>query len=916
MPYCSFCGSELAADVRFCPDCGKSVSKSRSGPNTDDVATIDYEATATSPLPPPRPPSSPQRSASRTSASVEYLVSEGRFLPGRLLAGRYRIIALLGKGGMGEVYRADDLTLGQPVAMKFLPEEATSHEGILERFKNEVRIARRVSHPNVCRVYDVGEVDAATFFTMEYVDGEDLASLLRRIGRLPQDKAVEIARQICAGLAAAHAKGVLHRDLKPANIMLDGRGQVVITDFGLAGVADDIRGPEVRSGTPAYMAPEQIEGREVTMLSDIYALGLVLYEVFTGKRAFAEKSLGVLQGSDRAPSRPSSVVRDIDPVVEKVILRCLEYDPGSRPPTVLAVSAALPGGDPLAAALAAGETPSPEMVAAAGETVGLRSHLAMICLAALLIAMAFMGFLGVHYSGIDRMHLELPPEVLAQKAREITARLGYPDRPLDVAYGMDYDGDLQDAIEKNDRPRPDWNKVLAGRPTLFYFWYRQSPDYMYAEGYHDQFLNPGVVTSYDPPPTLSGMINLNLDPQGRLIEFDAIPPQKMDAGSTSAPYDWAALFSEAGLDISKFQRVDPQWNSLAASDARAAWTGVWPGTSRVLRVEAASLSGKPVFFSLIGDWTKPNRVKEPAVSFGKKATQIVTVIVLLALLAGAVFLARRNYRHGRADREGAFRLAAVMFVLDMLLWLCRTHLMPTLSTLVLFLIAAAGSLFVAAVTWILYVALEPWVRRRWPQTIISWSRLLSGQLRDPLVGRDILFGVMLGVVWILIFQLRSIPVMRQGGVPFLGNADYLSGGRIALGAWLRQVPSSILGTLQFFFLLLGLKFVLRRDWLAAIAFVAFYALPRGLQDAHAAIETPTLIVVYSIAVLIVLRFGLIPLAIAIFTVDMAGGLPLSGDLSSWFMTNSLLALASVVVLAIWGFYHSLGGQPVWKMEME
>ncbi|HXJ91007.1 MAG TPA: serine/threonine-protein kinase [Candidatus Binatia bacterium] len=919
MPYCSFCGTELASDVRFCSDCGKPVSKAKSALNSDDIATIDinYEATATSSLPSTPPPSSSQRSASRTSAPAEYLISEGRFLPGRLIAGRYRIIALLGKGGMGEVYRADDLTLGQAVAMKFLPEEATSHEGMLERFKNEVRIARRVSHPNVCRVYDVGEVDGATFFTMEYVDGEDLASLLRRIGRLPQDKAVEIARQICAGLAAAHAKGVLHRDLKPANIMLDGRGQVVITDFGLAGVSDDIRGPEVRSGTPAYMAPEQLEGREVTMLSDIYALGLVLYEIFTGKRAFTEKPIGVLHaGSDRTPSRPSSVVRDIDPIVEKVILRCLEESPASRPPTALAISAALPGGDPLAAALAAGETPSPEMVAAAGETVGLRPRVAVICLAAILVAVGFIGFLGVHYGGLDRMRLEQTPEVLAQKAHEIVARLGYPDRPLDTAYGFDYDGDLQEAIEKNDKPRPDWNTILAGRPALFYFWYRQSPDYMYAEGYRDQFLNPGIVTPSDPPPTLSGMIKLSVDPQGRLIDFQAIPPQKMELGSTPVPYDWTPLFSEAGLDSSKFQKADPQWNSLAASDTRAAWTGVWPGTSRPLRVEASAFAGKPVYFSLIGDWTKPNRVKAPAESFGKKTAQILTICVFLSLLVGAVFLARRNYRHGRADREGAFRLAGIMFVLDMLLWLCRTHLMPSLATLGLLLIAVAGSLLVSAVTWILYLALEPWVRRRWPQTIISWSRLLSGQLRDPLVGRDILFGVMLGVVWILIFQLRSIPVMRLGGAPFLGNVDYLTGGRTALGAWLRQVAGSILGTLQFFFLLLGLKFVLRKDWLAAIAFVAIFAVPQAIFDSHPAIELPTLILVYSIAVLIVLRFGLIPLAVAIFTVDMAANLPLSGDLSAWLMTNSLLAWFSVLVLAGWGFYHSLGGQPIWKMEME
>jgi len=128
------------------------------------------------------------------SASSSALLTAGRFLPGSLLADRYRIVALLGRGGMGEVYRADDLTLGQPVALKFLPEEAAENPGLLERFRGEVRISRKVSHPNVCRVYDVGEVDGQTFFTMEYVDGEDLASLLRRIGRLPNDKASDIAR--------------------------------------------------------------------------------------------------------------------------------------------------------------------------------------------------------------------------------------------------------------------------------------------------------------------------------------------------------------------------------------------------------------------------------------------------------------------------------------------------------------------------------------------------------------------------------------------------------------------------------------------------------------------------------------------------------------------------------------------------
>src|SRR5207247_75459 len=190
---------------------------------------------------------------------------------------------------------------------------------------------------------------------MEYVDGEDLASLLRRIGRFPEEKAVEVARQICAGVAAAPERGVLHRDLKPANVMIDGEGHVRLTDFGLAAVAGNV--DNIRSGTPAYMAPEQLAGREVTQRSDIYALGLVLFELFTGRRVFEANTLDELiklhESGPGSGITPSSVVRDLDPAIERAIQRCLEREPAKRPPSALAVSAALPGRDQLAAAAAA-----------------------------------------------------------------------------------------------------------------------------------------------------------------------------------------------------------------------------------------------------------------------------------------------------------------------------------------------------------------------------------------------------------------------------------------------------------------------------------------------------------------------------------------------------------------------------------
>jgi serine/threonine protein kinase len=283
-------------------------------------------------------------------------IDHGRFAPGAVLAGRYCIIGLVGRGGMGEVYRADDLRLGQQVALKLLPAGLSDDPVRLAQFHNEVRTARQVSHPNVCRMYDIGEIEGALFLTMEYVDGEDLTSLLRRIGRLPEDKALDIARQIAAGLAAAHERGVVHRDLKPANIMLDGAGKVRLMDFGLAAVGAVT---DVRPGTPAYMAPEQLAGREVTARSDIYALGLVLYELFTGRRAFDAKTLNDLVEQHEAGVvvAPRAIIAGLDPAIARAILRCLEQDPARRPALALAVSAALPGGDPLAAALAANAAP-------------------------------------------------------------------------------------------------------------------------------------------------------------------------------------------------------------------------------------------------------------------------------------------------------------------------------------------------------------------------------------------------------------------------------------------------------------------------------------------------------------------------------------------------------------------------------
>ena len=858
--------------------------------------------------------------------------STDRFLPGAVLAGRYRIVALLGKGGMGEVYRADDLTLGQPVALKFLPEAAAGNEDFLSRFRNEVRTARRVSHPNVCRVYDVGEVDGQTFLSMEYVDGEDLASLLRRIGRLPVDKAVQIGRQLCAGLAEAHREGVLHRDLKPANVMLDGRGHALITDFGLAGLAEQIEEADVRSGTPAYMAPEQLEGKGVSVKSDIYSLGLVLYEILTGKRAFEAKSPdeSLRVRKEKLPSRPSNTVKDLDPAVERVILRCLEPDPADRPATALAVAAALPGGDPLAAALAAGETPSPKMVAAAGETSGLAPRLALACLAAVIVGVGLITYVGAKLNGLQKLDFLLPPDVLAHRSQEIVQNLGYAGQRTDWAYGFIYDNDFRNYVRENDKPRPLWDAVLSQRPQVLGYWYRQSPRLLDTERMQG-FMYPGIVTFDDPPQILSGMVNLQLDPQGRLTYFQAIPPELEENPLSSRPADWNALFAAAGLDAAQFHAVAPAWSSLTPSDARAAWTGTWPESNRPLRVEAAAWGGKPVFFSLIGPWTKPGRIRNlrtgprdffnelqarqgDILTLGQKAATMIQVFLFILVPVGAGLIARRNYLRGKGDARAACRLAVAVFVIKMAVWLCWTHPTSTWATLGRFFAAISGALFLSGLVWVLYLALEPYVRRHWPDTIISWSRLVSGRWQDPLVGRDLLLGVVLGTAWELVFGLQYIVLLREGFAPQMGDPALLLGAWETVGSLL-GVTLNVVGGLSFFALLFLLRAALRNTWRAVAVLVVIMTAVSSLASRAPLPIAITMAILWSTAAVALVRFGLIATVVGFMVAQTFQSIPYTLDFSTWYASHVLGVILSFVALAAWGFYTSLGGQRLWRDEL-
>lgn len=931
--FCSACGSKLSEAAKFCARCGTAVVGLDDETILGDASLLDANAETLAPeqQAPAKPKSVGAAHSPRATPvsghpgtpgpsmlSSSDPIGGGRFAPGSIIADRYRIVALLGKGGMGEVYRAEDLRLSQVLAIKFLPEALSNDAAALSRFHSEVRVARQVSHPNVCRMFDIGDADGLPFLSMEYVDGEDLSSLIRRIGRLPQDKAVEIARQICAGLGAAHDLGVVHRDLKPANIMLDGAGKARITDFGLAGIAATIQGADVRAGTPAYMAPEQLSGKEVSTRSDIYSLGLVMYELMTGKRAYDAVSLPELMKA-RAEGKltnPSTLVRDLDPLVERVILRCLENDPTKRPSTALQVAAALPGGDPLAAALAAGETPSPEMVAAAGEKEAMRPSLALACLLGMLVLLGLCTYLGHRESGLKYIHAENSGDVLAHQAQQLIADLGYTSPTKDSAWGFSYDDDFLDYLANKEKPKGKWPQVLRERPALIDFWYRQSPERMRALELRNMSLTPGEVTFNDPPATFSGMINLTLEPSGKLVYFQAIPPEKVESSSEPAQtVDWSKLFDAAGLRIEDFQRGTSSWSSLAASDVRAAWDGTWPDSKRPLHVEAAALRGKPVFFQLMGPWTAPSRMPGPKETGAARASTIFGIGFLLLLTGGGFWLARRNYARGRGDRRGATRLAFVAFVVEIAVFLVRGHLSVSGGTLSLMVMAISTALFVSGCLWILYIALEPYVRSKWPQTIVSWTRLLSGNLRDPMVGRDVLYGILLGLAWVLVFFVGYVLDIRVGERPLLSQLEYLEGFRASVAVWLENIVQALVGVLMFFFLLVLLRVLVRNRWLAAALFVILFTVPKVLGSDHPLIDGPVWMIIYVISAFAVVRFGLIVLAMAVFSANLLLNLPHTLDFSAWYAGNVVCVVLSIVGIAVWAFYSALAGQRVLKDEL-
>ncbi|MBC8164621.1 MAG: hypothetical protein H7Y20_01980, partial [Bryobacteraceae bacterium] len=337
----------------------------------------------------------------------------------------------------------------------------------------------------------------------------------------------------------------------------------------------------------------------------------------------------------------------------------------------------------------------------------------------------------------------------------------------------------------------------------------------------------------------------------------------------------------------------------------------WPGTSRPIRVEAAAWRGKPVVFAVLGPWSRPERLPAPG-SQEEDVRGLVLAIVAIVVLAGAALLTRIHLAKGRSDWRGALRLATFMFCVEIALWAARSHFNLSLGTLGMFFIAIGTSVYYGVIVWTVYLALEPYIRRYWPQTIISWTRVLSGRISDPIVGRDVLIGAAVSLCWRAVGHANFFS-RGPGAVPSLVSTDLLLGLRSSIGEYLEVVPHAIRETLVIFFLLFLLRVVLRNQWLGALAFAIIFT---AMAAYNAGIfQLLATFAIYASIATVILRFGLLALASAIFIDGIIGDVPVTSDPSVWYFGIFACVTIGVIALLTWAFRESIAGQKLFPEDL-
>jgi hypothetical protein len=661
------------------------------------------------------------------------------------------------------------------------------------------------------------------------------------------------------------------------------------------------------------MAPEQLLGREVTARSDIFALGLVLYELFTGRRAFVASTIAELVERQQGGTvtAPSTIVTALDPAVERAILRCLDPDPARRPASALAVSAALPGGDPLAAALAAGETPSPQMVAAAGESTYLTWRVAIPVFLIALAGIAAVYALALRQSTTEYLRPAYPPEVLAQKARDAIRALGYTDPPGDEAQGFMWDQPYIEYVRDTDKPAPRWTDVLQTRPSPLTFWYRRSHTPMTGVMFHSDLLTPGIVQTDDPPPIESGMIQLNLDHNARhvsrgdpvtdrdgarsdrAVELDAaLPtrrPRRRDVETGRAPVDVARDLGHQG-------RMDRYLaGKLAAAAGGGRRAARPPGRIHRDRTMGETLADRGGQFA-----ARRHRRGHP--HGHRDCRHRRRVPAGGAKPAARARRSRRRAAAGRVDHRCAPGALGVSGARRALAGIPRD---------------VPASPRHRGLQW--PAGLDDLRRSRAlrPPVLAADARLdddaLARRINDPVVGRDVLFGVVLGVAWLLVIGVVDMLAGQENLRTNPGPLELLAGLRSTIGVALSEIPYGVRNGLFYFFLLFIFRVLLRRSWAAAVAFTLLFTL-LGALDAHPIVSSLTTAAYFGLASFAVLQWGLLSLIVGVFVTGVLADVMATTQLSAWYFPHTLTIVGIPVALAAWAFYTATGKRH-WTLDV-
>jgi serine/threonine-protein kinase len=553
------------------------------------------------------------------------------------------------------------------------------------------------------------------------------------------------------------------------------------------------------------------------------------------------------------------------------------------------------------------------MVAAAGEKEGLRPAVALTLAAIVILGTIGQIVLSGKISLMEAIGPGKSPEVLAERARQIAASFGYPDEPADRAFGFQIDAQVLDYLRERGNSAAELVKLPSLNPVIF--WYRESRKPLH----HASVSSPGAflpgigVTLADPPP-VAGDLSIFLDSNGRLRRFQATVDMTADEAERAPSPDWDYLRAESGLD--KFGWTQTNGNTVLPplSEKRLELEGALSVAKTPVRVQAATYKDRLLYFDVVGP-VQPRRTTSQAFNIAR----VVLLIVFEAVIpACGLLLARHNLRSGRGDRRGANRLSAAFGLLLLVQWLLgEHHIWSSDSEWNLVYLFLGRAIVQTFILWIMYVAVEPFVRRHWPQVLISWSRLISGDYRDPLIGRDMLIGAAAAIVYLGLGQIQNFAPSWFSGKAALNvpNLNLFVTPGTFVATMLNRFGTVVL-IFAFGFLVLNVfsRLLLKSDWAGVAIGAVLLTVSNSLAQQNLW-TAPVILLSYFVIFFVVMRFGLVTLFAGSAVVVLLGGAFLTFQRSVWYSQYGFAAVAAVAVLTLYAFRTSLGNSRtgIWKI---